>query len=92
MFVRNLGSGERAAIALAIQLSADFVVLDDLDARSSATDFGLTVIGSLGLLVRAKRSGLIDEVRPLADAMISHGLYASEALYRRILAIADEDE
>jgi predicted nucleic acid-binding protein len=91
-FSRSLGAGERAAIALTIQLPADFVVLDDWDARSSAIELGLRVIGSLGLLVRAKGRGQIGEVRPLMDAMISHGLYASEKLYRQILSIAGEDK
>jgi uncharacterized protein len=63
-FSRSLGAGERAAIALTIELHAEFVVLDDWDARSSAIELGLRVIGSLGLLVRAKESGLIGEVRP----------------------------
>jgi predicted nucleic acid-binding protein len=91
-FSRKLGPGERAAIALSVQLSADFVVLDDLDARSSAIGLGLTVIGSFGLLVRAKRRGLIREVRPMMDAMLAHGLFVSEHLCRQILALAGEPE
>ena len=89
---RKIDDGERAAIALAMRLSADFVVLDDLAGRRAAVGVGLTAIGSLGLLVRAKRSGLIREVRPEMDAMIFSGLFASEALYRQILSIAGEDE
>lgn len=87
---RMLGLGERAAIALALQLSAEFIVLDDLSARMVATELGLTVIGSLGLLVRAKERGLIGEVRPLMAAMTSHGLYTSDALRHHILALAGE--
>ncbi len=85
-----LGPGERAAIALAFELSADFIALDDLSARVAATEFDLTVIGSLGLLVRAKERGLISEVRPLMEGMISHGLYASDELRRLILSVAGE--
>ncbi|MGH2615225.1 MAG: DUF3368 domain-containing protein [Thermomicrobiales bacterium] len=91
-FPRMLGPGERAAIALATQLSADFIVLDDLSARMAATELGLTVIGSLGLLVRAKERGLISEVRSLMEGMTSHGLYASGELYRHILSLAGETE
>jgi predicted nucleic acid-binding protein len=87
---RMLGPGERAAIALAFELSADFIALDDLSARVAATEFDLTVIGSLGLLVRAKERGLISEVRPLMEGMISHGLYASDELRRLILSVAGE--
>ncbi len=88
----SLHAGERAAIALAVQLDADFVVLDDLAGRKAAETVGLTATGSLGLLVRAKRSGVIREVYPLMDAMISSGLYVSDALYRQILSIAGEGE
>lgn len=77
---------------MAMIVSADVLVLDDRRARTVATELGLPVIGSLGLLVRAKQSGLIAEVRPLMDVIISHGLYASEALYRQILSVAGEDE
>jgi predicted nucleic acid-binding protein len=90
-FSHNLGAGESGAIALALQLVADFVVLDDKRARTSATRLGLTIIGSLGLLVRAKRAGLIPEVRPLMNAMIANELFANDAIQRRILAIAGEE-
>ena len=88
---RALDAGDLAAVSLAVRVSADVVVLDDLAGRMMATELGPTPVGSLGLLVRAKASGLIVEVRPLMDAMISYGLYTSDELYRRILAIAGED-
>ncbi len=91
-FADHLHSGEREAIALAVQLAADLVLMDDLQGRHVATALGLTVVGSLGLLVRAKRVMLIREVRPLMDAMIASGLYASNAVYRQILTIAGESE
>jgi predicted nucleic acid-binding protein len=87
---RKLDVGERAAIALALHVAADFIVLDDLAGRTVAAELGLTAIGSFGLLVRAKRSGLIREVRPLIDAKIAHGNYASDALRHHILALAGE--
>lgn len=89
-FVQKLGPGEQAVIALTIQMSANFAVMDDLDARTIAIARGLRVMGSLGLLVRAKRFGLITLVQPFMDEMIAHGLYASSDLYLQILALADE--
>ncbi len=87
---RDLDAGELAAISLAMRVSADFVVPDDLAGRLTAAALGLTTVGSLGLLVRAKANGPIDEVRPLMDAMIADGLYTGEGLYRLILSIAGE--
>lgn len=89
-YPRSLGAGERAAIALAMDLSADFVVTDDRRARSVATDYGLTPIGSLGLLIRAKRIGLTTEVRPLMDEVIQNGLFVSEKVYLEILGLSGE--
>jgi predicted nucleic acid-binding protein len=91
-FSRRLDAGEQAAIALAMQVSAGFVVLDDLAGRLTAAELGLTVVGSLGLLVRAKRNGLIREVRPMMAEMISNRLYTSELLRREILELAGETD
>ena len=75
---RKLDPGEREAIALAMALSADFVALDDLPGRRVAAGLGFTVIGSFGLLVRAKRRGLIADVRPTMDRMVASGLYVTD--------------
>ena len=85
-----LDDGEREAIALALHLGSKTIVLDELPGRRVAMGLGLDVVGSLGLLVRAKRAGSIRDVRPIMDAMLSWGLYASDSLYRQILAAADE--
>jgi predicted nucleic acid-binding protein len=89
---RSLDDGERAVIALALSLSADFAVLDDLAGRNAGADFGLTVVGTLGLLVRAKRFGLIVEVRSVMDTMIANGLFTSLILREKILELAGETD
>jgi predicted nucleic acid-binding protein len=85
-----LGAGEREAIALALGLSADFVVLDDLAGRRVATSLGMGVIGSAGLLLRAHDHGLVHSIRPDLDAMVVAGLYVSARLYHEILEAASE--
>ncbi len=89
-YPQSLGAGERAAIALAVDLASDFVVTDDRRARSMAQDYELTPIGSLGLLVSAKRIGLTTEVRPLMDEVILNGLFVSAKVYLEILDLAGE--
>jgi predicted nucleic acid-binding protein len=86
----SLDPGEREAIALAAMFDADVVVLDELAGRRTARRLGLNVIGSAGLLVRARRLGLIDAVQPELDAMILKGLFVSRRLYREILETAKE--
>jgi predicted nucleic acid-binding protein len=58
--VQSLGAGEREAIALAEELHADRLIMDDRAARRIATQRNLIVIGTLGVLVEAAERGLID--------------------------------
>ena len=51
----ELGSGEREVIELAIERQADLVILDDLEGRRIARKRGLTVTGTIGLLVDNRR-------------------------------------
>ncbi len=61
----NLDPGEAEAIVLAIERGADLLLVDERRARRTATVAGLTVIGLLGVVGRAKRSGLIDQAKPV---------------------------
>jgi predicted nucleic acid-binding protein len=55
-----LGPGEQEAIALAVELKVDAVLIDDRRARQAATSLGLKVIGTLAILAEAGQKGLID--------------------------------
>lgn len=58
-----IDKGESEAISLALEEEADFVLLDDKEARKVASNMNLKVIGTVGLLLSAKRKGLIASVR-----------------------------
>lgn len=90
MTAARLGPGEREAIALALEMGADEVVLDDLAARRLATSLGLSVIGTLGLLLRAKQRGLIPEIQPVLEALQDCEFRISEKVYAGVLAAAGE--
>jgi predicted nucleic acid-binding protein len=62
--LRSLGAGERAAIALALSIHADLVLIDERKGTQAAMNKGLDVTGTLGILQRAARQGLLN----LADA------------------------
>ena len=61
-----------------------------MQARRTAEALELTVAGTLGLLLRAKRAGLVPAVRPLVDATVVEGFHVSPELYRVMLDLADE--
>lgn len=87
----RLDPGEAHAIALAIELKADDLLMDERLGRREALKFGLPVIGILGILVIAKQRGLIPIVQPVMDALIDRaGFRVSDRLYQRVLALAFE--
>ena len=81
----SLGGGESEAISLALELHADHLVVDEKAARHLAKDLGLNVIGTLGVLLAAKRRGLITAVRPLIDALLEQNFWISPQLVERAL-------
>jgi len=86
----DLGAGELAAPALALENQESIVVLDDALARRIATAAGLPVWGTLRVLFEAKSQGLVEEIAPLVTRLIDSGMWISDDVRRRILALAGE--
>ena len=87
----RLGVGERAAIAYARSHPDCWVGLDDYQARQLAQDLCLHVVGTIGVLLRAKRAGLIVAVRPFLEALQSEGFRIGADVVREALQLANED-
>ena len=68
----NLDAGEAAAIALAVELKADLLLMDDRAGVRAALVQGLAVIGTLGVLDRAAGAGAIDLATALARLMATN--------------------
>jgi len=85
----NLGRGESEVITLALIEGAG-VVLDDLQARKCAKLFDVNLIGTIGLVLKAKQVGLIDKVKPVFTQLIQSGLYIDPKLIEKILFIIKE--
>jgi predicted nucleic acid-binding protein len=81
----ELGNGERAALALAVERDADLVVLDDQEGRRIAKRRGLSVTGTIGVLVEARADGHVDSLRQELDRVVEAGLWISESFYERLL-------
>ena len=92
MYSAKLHAGEVETMILAQQksLQADLVILDDLSARKTAKFLGLTVTGSIGVLIKAKNQGIISEVKPLLDEIIKNGFFVSNKSYDDILRLSGE--
>jgi predicted nucleic acid-binding protein len=81
----DLGRGEREVIALAIDSDADLVILDDQQGRLVSRDKGLSVTGTVGVLIEAKERGFIPSLCPEMDRLIEAGMWINEVFYHRIL-------
>ncbi len=66
------------------------VLLDDKDARKIARSFGLRVTGTLGLLLLARRKGLISQIAPYVEELRRNGFRISEGVVKRVLKEAGE--
>ncbi len=67
--VTNLGPGETEVLMLALEMREALVVVDDAVARRLAETLGFRLTGTLGLLLDAKRAGLVGAVAPLLDQL-----------------------
>ena len=86
----RLGDGEREAIALAIEIGADAVLIDERAGRRVAEEAGLKVIGTLGLLLEAKRAGHIGTIRAELNKLLETSFFLSPQLYDQLLRMAGE--
>lgn len=87
----RLDFGESEAIALAVELNADLLLIDERRGRAEADRLGLRITGLLGILVEAKCRNLIVAVKPLMDALIATSEFrVSPILYTQILEMVEE--
>jgi uncharacterized protein len=87
----ELDAGEAEAIALAVEVEADLLLMDERRGRIVATRLGRPVVGVLGVIVEAKAAGLISAVRPVLEALVGEaGFRISSTLHERVLAAAGE--
>ena len=87
----DLDAGETEAITLAIELHADLVLMDERKGTEAARHLGLVTIGVFGVLLEAKRRGLIEQVLPRVDRLVTElRFFASPALRQRLAELAGE--
>jgi len=86
-----LDRGEIEAISLALQIHADLLLLDERKGRAEARRLGLKITGLLGVLLEAKKSGLLERLAPVVDDLMdSADFRISAAVKAEFLRLAGE--
>lgn len=86
----ELGPGESGALDLARALTSAIVILDDGAARAWATRLGIRCVGTVGILIEAKRRNLLERIAPDLDRLAKLGFRLAPALRQRALAECGE--
>jgi len=88
--ITDLGAGETEVLMLGLEMPGAVVVLDDLLARRTAENLHLDLTGTSGLLLDAKRAGLIESVIPPLDKIEAMRFRISPTTRRAVLKMSGE--
>jgi predicted nucleic acid-binding protein len=90
VLISDIGIGESESIVLALEEKPDLVLIDDLKARKFAKMYGLEIIGTMGILLKAKKKGLITEIKPLITELLSNGIRIGNRIIEMTLEAGQE--
>ena len=87
----HLHMGEAEALCLCIENNAQLCLLDDRDARIIARLNNIPISGTLGVLMKAKKMGIIESVKEIMDRLrIDHHYWIDDAMYNKVLNLSGE--
>lgn len=86
----DLGQGESAVIATALQYPNAAAVIDDLAGRRCALALGLPVVGTIGLVIAAHRRGHVTDPRALILELRAHGMWLADSVIERALRLVTD--
>ncbi|MFO7992013.1 MAG: DUF3368 domain-containing protein [Thermoplasmata archaeon] len=89
-FFKDVDEGESEAIVLAIQESADIILLDEYDARELARNHDLQITGVIGLLLKAAKLNKLKDPIEHLDTLRDSGFWISDELYEKVRTELDE--
>jgi predicted nucleic acid-binding protein len=85
-----LGPGETSVLSWTLAHPGSLAVLDDLAGRRCAEVLEIPLIGTLGLVLRAKTRGDLPAARPVVERLREAGMYLSDSVLSRALALVGE--
>ena len=88
--IPDLGKGEASVLALAIELDNALLILDDLLARKVAHFEGLRITGTLGVMIRARKEGYLQELKPNLIRLMEVGFFLADHLFEHALFVVGE--
>lgn len=91
MYKTQLHDGEVEVMILSKEIAADVVIIDDANAKKHAKYLELPVTGTLGVLIKARQEGYVDELKPILQQMMENGIYISRSLLELCLKQVRED-
>ena len=86
----SVDKGEASAIALALEFDDCLLIIDDLKGRKFASQLGLSIIGTIGVIVDAKLIGIIPSIKPLIAKIRNTNFRISKQLEAVLLGKAGE--
>jgi predicted nucleic acid-binding protein len=87
----HLHMGDAEALCLCIENNAQLCLLDDRDARIIARLNNIPVSGTLGVLMKAKKMGIIESVKELRDRLrTDHHYWIDDEMYNKVLSLSNE--
>lgn len=89
-YLHDLDKGEAEVIILANEINADLVIIDEKAGREFAEHFNLKLTGTIGVLLKAKETGLIQEIKSLLNKMIENCIWIYKKLTDKIIELSNE--
>jgi uncharacterized protein len=88
--LKELDEGEASSIALAVEHKNSLLIIDEKDGRKIAASFNIQIIGTLGILLQAKRKNLIPSFKECLDQIVTKGFRVSPQLIGKFLSESGE--